>query len=299
MTEHIDCRSLAASYLDWVRAERARLCVEPCVATVLRSGTGDKGSKSYRDLILKDARRLDVRTRSIERASEDELVSAVRELNGDPGVHGIIVLYPLGLSIPDDYFMDLVSPEKDIEGLHSINLGYLIKYRRYLDRERGVKCVVPATAKAVIKTLQAHPAVRIGGSFAAIVNNSMRVGKPLGLMLENLGATVVKCYDRTDRRDLESCVRRADIVVTAVPDPAFRLDPAWIKPGAAVIDVSFEGNLDVAALEGRAGLLSVPENRIGRMTRAMMFVNLMYCAHGALSRGASPGKERELAAPKT
>ncbi|MDE2291641.1 MAG: bifunctional 5,10-methylenetetrahydrofolate dehydrogenase/5,10-methenyltetrahydrofolate cyclohydrolase, partial [Elusimicrobia bacterium] len=182
---------------------------------------------------------------------------------------------------PDEEVMDLVSPRKDIEGLHSLNLGYLIKYRRFLDEARGLKCVVPATAKAVVKALQSRPEVRLEGAFCTIVNNSMRVGKPLGLMLENLGATVVKCYDKTPLDALEACVRRSDVVVTAVPDPSFRLDASWVKPGAAVVDVSFGGNVDVDALMGRAGVTTAADNRVGHLTRAMMFVNLVYCCAAA------------------
>ena len=66
--------------------------------------------------------------------------------------------------------------------------------------------------------------------------------------------------------------------VTAVPDPAFRLEPDWVKPGAAVLDLSHQGNIDSARLDGRASLVTSPENRLGKITRAMMFVNLVYCA---------------------
>ncbi|MBL8528927.1 MAG: hypothetical protein JNL68_14665, partial [Burkholderiales bacterium] len=88
-------------------------------------------------------------------------------------------------------------------------------------------------------------------------------------------------YDLTRAEDLEECVRRADIVVTAVPDPAFALDPSWVRPGATVVDVSYQGNVDVRGLEGRAALYTVPQNHIGRITRAMMLVNLIYCAKAA------------------
>ncbi|MFH2202616.1 MAG: bifunctional 5,10-methylenetetrahydrofolate dehydrogenase/5,10-methenyltetrahydrofolate cyclohydrolase [Elusimicrobiota bacterium] len=281
MTVTIDSRRIAATYLDWVRERLAGLDAPPGLAAVLLRGA-DPGSLQYRDLILKDAKKLGIRVRSVEAGSEQELTAAIEDLNRDPSVQGMVVFYPLGLRRPDDEIMDRVSPDKDIEGLHSINLGYLIKYRRFLEAARGIKCVVPATAKAVVKTLQEYPEIRIDGAFVTIVNNSMRVGKPLGLMLENLGATVVKCYDKTAGADLEACVRRADILVTAVPDAAFRLDPSWVKDGAAVVDVSYQGNIDVEPLAGRAGFVTVPGNRIGRMTRAMMLVNLIYCTRPRL-----------------
>lgn len=273
----LDCRSVAQEHLDWVLREKAKLEFSPCLAAVLCKPRANAGSLQYRDLMLKDAARLGIETRSFEPESEPELKRLIQDLNADPRITGIVVFYPIGGQAADEDIMDLVSPEKDVEGLHSINLGYLIKYKRYLDEPRGIKCVVPATAKAVVKTLQKYP-IGLEGAFVAIVNNSMRVGKPLGLMLENLGATVVKCYDRTRPADLEACVRRADIVVTAVPAPSFSLEPSWIKPGAAVVDVSYQGNVDVASLDADGLHATVPGNRIGQVTRAMTFVNLVYCA---------------------
>lgn len=287
MTHVLDCRGLAEGYFAWVRERRSELPFTPGLATVTLKGHTDAGSVQYRDMILKDARALGMLSRSVEARDEAELTAAIENLNADHEVQGIVVMYPLRAKRPDEDFMDLVSARKDIEGLHSMNLGYLLKYRRWLDEARGLKCVVPATAKAVVKALLSRPEVRVEGAFVTVVNNSMRVGKPLGLMLENLGATVVKCYDKTAREALEACVRRSDVVVTAVPDPAFKLDPAWVKPGAAVVDVSFGGNVDAGALTGRAAVVTAPDNRIGRLTRAMMFVNLIYCCSAAAAPEAA------------
>lgn len=286
MATTFDCRAIADEFLDWVQQAVERLGFSPCLATVLYKPGGNAGSRQYRDLIIKDANTLGLEAKSLEADSEDDLVAIVAELNEDSGVTGIVVFYPIGGRRSDEDIMDLVSPYKDVEGLHSVNLGYLIKYKRFLDENRGVKCVIPATAKAVVKTLQ-HCSAAISGSFVTIVNNSMRVGKPAGLMLENLGATVVKCYDKTRLSDLEHCVRRADILITAVPDPGFRLEPSWVKPQAVVVDVSFQGNIDVAALEGKTSYITSPQNRIGQVTRAMMFVNLVYCAQNQ----AQPARE--------
>ncbi|MFA6318876.1 MAG: bifunctional 5,10-methylenetetrahydrofolate dehydrogenase/5,10-methenyltetrahydrofolate cyclohydrolase [Elusimicrobiota bacterium] len=279
-----DCRTVAGRYMDWVARTLRDLPFTPKLATLLDAGRDDPGNRQYRDYIAKDAAKLGVPCLHRETRRPGEVPTALAELNADPEVTGVMVLYPVGAPMRDEEVMDLISPSKDVEGLHSTNLGYLIKYRRLLDQTRGVKCVVPATAKAVVKTLQAYPQVRIEGAFAVLVNNSMRVGKPLGLMLENLGATVVKCYDKTPRALIEDCVRQADILVTAVPDPGFRIDPAWIKPGAAMLDVSFEGNVDFAALSrGPAAIVTAPDNRVGRVTRAMTFVNLVYCAQAKTS----------------
>ena len=281
MARALDCRETAARHFDWVAGEVAALGRKPRLAVVLFRPKKNPASLRYRDLILKDAARLGVPVDGREAEDEESLLAALEALNADRSVDGILLFHPLGSRLKDEDVMDLVSPLKDVEGLHSTNLGYLIKFKRFLDEARGIKCVVPATAKAVVKTLQAHPEIALEGSFCVVINNSMRVGKPLGLMLENLGATVVKCFDKTPRPLLEELARRADVLVTAVPDPAFRLEPSWVKPGATVVDISYQGNVDAEAIAGRAAFVTAPDNRIGAMTRAMTFVNLIYCAKNA------------------
>jgi 5,10-methylene-tetrahydrofolate dehydrogenase/methenyl tetrahydrofolate cyclohydrolase len=277
MSATFDCRAVAERFNDWVRLESVAMSSIPKLAVVLLKPRAGAASVKYRNLILQDATRLNVRADSFEPESEGELVSLIGRLNKDHSISGILVFYPVGGEIPDEDLMDMVSPLKDVEGLHSINLGYLIKYKKFLDAPQSVKCVVPATAKAIVKTLQEHH-VPIERAFVTIINNSMRVGKPLGLMLENLGATVVNCHDKTKTVDLEACARRADILITAVPNPLFSINPAWVKPDSAVVDVSYEGNIDVIATQKRAKLITSPHNQIGQVTRALLFVNLLYCA---------------------
>ncbi len=276
--EVFDCRTVAERFFGWASEQAGRLPFVLRLHLILYKPAADPASLQYRDLVLKDARKLGVEATSAEAGSESELLELLRRANEDPGIHGVMVFYPLRSSLVDEDVMDMLSPYKDVEGLHSTNLGYLLKYKKFLDRGRDIRCVVPATPKAVVKLLQSRPELKLEGSFCVIVNNSMRVGKPLNMMLENLGATVVSCYHLTPPELLEHCVRRADLIVTAVPDPAFELDPSWVRPGAALIDVSHQGNFDVEALRGKAGWITTSDNRIGRLTRAMTFVNLIYCA---------------------
>ena len=287
MTRLFECARIAEEFLQWIRTEKDRLTHRPCLATLLHSPTANEASVLYRNLILKDAARLGLQARSFEAQNEDSLFALIHQINRDPEITGVLTLYPLNLKTPDEDIMDMVSPLKDIEGLHSINLGYLIKYKIFLDPVKKIKCVVPATGKAVVKLLHAYPEIRIKGAFVLIVNNSMRVGKPLGLMLENLGATVIKCYHETPADVLEHSAKRADIVITAVPRADFRLNPDWIRDGAVVVDVSYKGNVDVNALQGKASFVTSPEDRIGQVTRAMMFVNLIYCAQNDMANISS------------
>lgn len=284
MAELLDCRAVANRYFDWVKKAKEEIGRKPSLATVLYTPAKNPASVQYRDLIHRDAARLGVGAKSLEAGTEEELLKLVDRLNRNSKVSGVMIFYPLHAGLSDEDVMDRVSARKDIEGLHSLNLGYLLKYKQFLDPTRGIKCVVPATAKAVVKTLQAYPEIRLERSFVVIINNSMRVGKPLGLMLENLGATVVKCYDKTRAEVMEDLVRRADILITAVPDPTFALDPSWVKKGAVVVDVSYQGNVDVKALAHTASYVTAPDNRVGQVTRAMMFVNLVYCARNVRAK---------------
>lgn len=281
MAAILDCKTVAQGFLDKVALAKERLDNPPCLATVLFRPEQNPASKRYRDLILKDASALGIKAMSLEAEEENELLDVLADVNDDPDATGVVVFYPLKSKLADEDVMDLVSPRKDVEGLHSLNLGFLIKFKQFLDTRHRVKCVVPATAKAVVKTIQHYPEIKVDGAFVVVINNSMRVGKPLGLMLENLGATVVKCYDKTPAAVMEHVIRRADIVITAVPDPSFRLDHHWIKRSAVVVDVSFEGNIDASLLKGHASFVTSPGNRVGQVTRAMMFTNLIYCAQQA------------------
>lgn len=287
MARLLDCRGIASRYFDWAAREIAAMKRRPRLAAVLFRPKQNPASLQYRDLILKDAARVGAAVDAHEAEDEESLLALVRRLNRSSSATGVMLFYPLCAAVRDEDVMDLVSPLKDVEGLHSLNMGYLIKHKRFLDEARGIKCVVPATAKAVVKVLQAYPEIPVEGAFVVVINHSMRVGKPLGLMLENLGATVLKCYHKTPPAVLEEAVRRADILITAVPDAAFKLDPAWVKEGAVVVDVSYQGNIDMKALHGRASFVTASDNRIGAMTRAMTFVNLVYCAKNApLRRGS-------------
>ncbi|MBU1569919.1 MAG: bifunctional 5,10-methylenetetrahydrofolate dehydrogenase/5,10-methenyltetrahydrofolate cyclohydrolase [Proteobacteria bacterium] len=270
-----DCKKIAEGCFSRVREEMHGLKGIPSLAVL--SKEEDSPSSVYRNMVMKDAGALGIPVSDIRASDEEALELQIKAVNADPDIKGIMVLYPLGFRRKDEDIMDLIDPGKDIEGMHSINFGYLIKYKRFLDEGLGLKCVVPATAKALVKTIQ-HYDIPIEKSFSVIVNNSMRIGKPLGLMLENLGATVVKCYDRTKKEDLENAIAKADILVTAVPDKNFRIPSDIVKKDAVVLDASFEGNLNYDELREKASFITSPENRIGKVTRAMIFTNFSYCS---------------------
>src|SRR5579859_7176461 len=140
MTRRFDCRGIAGRYFDWAARELKTLRRRPRLAAVLFRPRQNPASLQYRDLILKDAARLGVAVDGHEASDEESLLALVRRLNADRAATGVMLFYPLRASLKDEDVMDLVSPLKDVEGLHSVNLGYLIKYKRFLDEARGIKC---------------------------------------------------------------------------------------------------------------------------------------------------------------
>ena len=277
MNNILDCRAIANGYRERIAAELAGFPFRPKLMTILAAG--DPGSVSYAALIARDCAALGVDLDERRAGSRAELEAAVAAGNADPGTNGIFVLYPIGYpGLDDQIVMNWVHPRKDVEGLHAENLGFLVQYRRHLDPAGAFKCIVPCTPKAVVKTLRHYPDIALEGAYVTIVNNSIPVGKALGMMLENLEATVINCHVKTDREDLETCVRMADILVTAVPGEDFVLDSALVRPGAVVVDMAYQGNIVFDELAPKARYITHPRNGIGVMTRTMLFQNLAYAA---------------------
>jgi methylenetetrahydrofolate dehydrogenase (NADP+)/methenyltetrahydrofolate cyclohydrolase len=273
----LDCRAVARGHRERISAELAGFPFRPKLMTIL--ATDDLGSKAYASLIAKDCASMGVLLEERRVSSKEELRAAVAVGNADEETNGIFILYPVNYpGLDDQIVMNWVHPRKDVEGLHAENLGYLVQYRRFLDAAGDYKCIVPCTPKAVVKTLRAYPDIVLEGAYVTIVNNSIPVGKALGMMLENLEATVINCHVKTDREDLETCVRMADILVTAVPGEHFVLDSALVKPGAVVVDMAYQGNIVYDELASKVRYITHPRNGIGVMTRTMLFQNLAYAA---------------------
>ncbi len=176
--------------------------------------------------------------------------------------------------------MDLVDPGKDIEGLHSINIGYLQKFRKRMETDKDRRCMSPCTGRAVVKTIKRGFGERyFEGKTVLVINDSLRIGRPITAMLANLRATPILCHQYTNAEHLESFCRIADIIVSAVPVKGYRVPTDWIKDQAVCIDLSYGGNFDFEALNVR-GIphTDASKNSVGRVTRAMALLNLTYAA---------------------
>jgi methylenetetrahydrofolate dehydrogenase (NADP+) / methenyltetrahydrofolate cyclohydrolase len=155
-----------------------------------------------------------------ESASTEELLALVNELNRRDDIDGILVQLPLPAHVDSKKILLAVSPEKDVDGFHPMNVGYLSTQRPGL---------VPCTPAGVIEILK-RSGIHI-------------VGKPVAMLLINGNATVTVCHSKT--RDLPGVCRRADILVAAI-GRAGMITPDYVKPGACVIDVGMNKITDPA-----------------------------------------------------
>jgi len=278
-TGKLDCVETATHYKERVRANVAKLPAAPGLAVIL--GSADAGSILYRDLLVKDCEDLGIRTSCHLVESGMQAVKLIAHLNQDPGTNGIFIFYPLRYEeLLDDEIMDLVAPGKDIEGLHSINIGYLNKFRKRMAEGIDRVCMVPCTGRAVIKVIKrGFGGDYFNGKTVLVINDSLRIGRPLTAMVANLKATPILCHQFTQPAHLEGFVKVADVIVSAVPAKDYCLPTEWIKPGALCVDLSHQGNFDYPALDAK-GILhtNTKRNSVGKVTRAMALLNLTYAA---------------------
>ena len=246
----------------------------------------DAGSQSY--VSLKHRYSLEIGVESIRvdlpaDASEAEVHTAIARLNADPQVTGYLVQLPLPQGMDEHAALVAVDPAKDVDGLHPQNLGELV-----LGVEGELGTPLPCTPAGIIELLRRYE-VPLVGSHVVVVGRGLTVGRPIGLLLTRKGvdATVTLTHSRT--RDLAAEVRRADVVVAAVGVPHL-IQPDWVKPGAAVLDVGvtrvgttesgrakLAGDVhpDVAEV---AGWLSPNPGGVGPMTVAMLLSNVVRAA---------------------
>ncbi len=246
-----------------------------CLATVL---VGDDGpSHVYVRNKHRKAAEAGMVSRHVElpgSATQAEVETEVAALAADPSVHGILVQLPLPAGLDEERVLDLVPPEKDVDGLTERSMGRLV---------RGRPGLVPCTPLGVIRLLERYE-VPTSGKRAVVVGRSTLVGLPLALLLARKGvdATVTLAHSRT--ADLVGVCREADIVVAAAGQ-ARMITADHVRPGAAVIDVGISrtetgivGDVDFAAVEPIAGWITPMPGGTGPMTIACLLENTVTAA---------------------
>lgn len=205
--------------------------------------------------------------------SEENLLALVQELNNDPTVNGILVQLPLPDHIDADKVIETISPKKDVDGFHPYNVGRLALKMPLLR---------PCTPKGVI-TLLNETGIDLVGKEAVIVGASNIVGRPAALELLKERCTVTICHSKT--ADLDSHLKRADIVVAAVGIPGF-IRGDQLKEGAIVIDVGINrlengklaGDVDFDSAAKTASWITPVPGGVGPMTVASLLENTLQAA---------------------
>lgn len=207
-----------------------------------------------------------------ETCAQDELENAVRTLNADDSVHGILVQLPLPAHLDEAAVLRLIDPDKDVDGFHAMNSG------RLMNGQRGF---VPCTPLGVMRMLESYD-IPVRGKHAVVIGRSNIVGKPMAMLLLAADATVTICHSRTE--NLAQITRQADILVAAVGRPRF-VTADMVKPGAAVIDVGINrvdgaivGDVDFDGVSEVAGYLTPVPGGVGQMTIAMLLANTLDAA---------------------
>lgn len=199
--------------------------------------------------------------------SQAELEARIRGLNADKTVDGILVQLPLPPGLDAGRCLDLIDPDKDVDGFHPVNVGRLTLGMP------GLRSCTPAGVMELLRRYNIDPA----GNKAVVIGRSNIVGKPLSLLLLHQNATVTICHSRT--ANLAGEVRSADLVVAALGRPGF-VQGYMIKPGAVVVDVGINrtesgitGDCDFESVKEVAGALTPVPGGVGPMTIAQLLLN--------------------------
>ena len=231
----------------------------------------DPASKVYVNNKKKACQYIGIGSESYEldgETSQEELLSLIDRLNGDDRITGILVQLPLPSHINEDTVIRRISPSKDVDGFHPMNVGAL---------SIGEKGFVSCTPAGIIELLKRSD-IEIEGKECVVVGRSNIVGKPMAMLLLRENGTVTVCHSRTV--NLKEVCRRADILIVAIGKPGF-INREYVKEGAAVIDVGIHrkedgslcGDVDFKDVEPVAGAITPVPGGVGPMTIAMLMNN--------------------------
>jgi len=197
-----------------------------------------------------------------------EVLATIERLNADPAVDGILLQLPLPAGLDEGPLLAAIDPAKDADGLHTLNLGRLLK------GEPGPRSCTPAGVMALLAAAGVEPA----GKRAVVVGRSILVGQPMALMLQAANATVTVAHSRTS--DLAALTRQADVLVVAAGRPGM-IGSEHVQPGAVVVDVGIHrrpegglcGDVRFDEVEPIASAISPVPGGVGPMTVTMLLVN--------------------------
>ena len=243
----------------------------PGLGTVLVGN--DPGSHSYVGGKHRDCHEVGINSIRVdlpENASENDVLAAIKDLNGAAECTGYIVQLPLPRGINSHRVLEAIDPKKDADGLHPLNLGRLVS---------GEDGPLPCTPRAIVELLRYYD-VPINGAEVTVIGRGLTVGRPLGLVLTRKSENATVTLTHTGTKNLACHTKSADIVVAAIGRAHF-LTAEMIKSGAAIIDVGISrtaagllGDVHPGVLDV-AGFVAPMPGGVGPMTRAMLLKNVI------------------------
>ncbi|MBA3977455.1 MAG: bifunctional 5,10-methylenetetrahydrofolate dehydrogenase/5,10-methenyltetrahydrofolate cyclohydrolase [Nitrosopumilus sp.] len=249
--------------------------VYPCLATILIGN--DPASISYINNKQKTAKSIGIKTldyRLSENTDQNDLSGLINKLNKDKDVHGILIQLPLQKHLDKFDVLNLIDPNKDVDGLTFLNSGLLLNNKSKL---------IPCTPLGVM-TLFDYYNIDLDGATVAIINRSNLVGKPLSSLLLERNSTVITCHSRT--KNLEELLQHSDIVITAVGNrDKFKLTKNMVKENSVIVDVGTSrvngkllGDVDFDDVKEKVSYITPVPGGVGPMTIAMLLKNTVQAA---------------------
>ncbi|QFT89739.1 Bifunctional protein FolD protein [Bacillus sp. THAF10] len=264
-------RTMIKNEVQKLQAEKS---IQPSLAVILVGE--DPASQSYvraKERACEEAGIRSILEKHPSSISQEELLDRISYFNQDDSVHGILVQLPLPEHIDELAVIEHISPLKDVDGFHPVNVGKMM-----IDQKAFLPCT-PYGIVEMIKSLQ----VSISSKHVVVIGRSNIVGKPVGQLLLKEDATVTYCHSRT--KDLASITKQADILIAAVGRPKF-IGPEYVKSGAIVIDVGVNrletgklcGDVDFEQVVEKASYITPVPGGVGPMTITMLLQNTLESA---------------------
>ena len=281
MERLINGKAIAEKFCETLKKKIEKLKnngITPCIALI--KANDDPASEIYVSKKENLAKALGIRSQThkfLPGVKEDFLKNLIKDLNQDPTVHAILLQSPLAEGLDFKKLINLISPEKDADGLTCINQGKLFA---------GENCVLPCTPQGVMHLIHSVKK-NISGMHAVVLGRSVIVGRPMISLLLNNDCTVTALHSKS--KNVLNICSTADIIVSAIGKPKF-ITRDFIKPGAIVIDVGINrittpegkrkvvGDINLDDVWDSVGAITPVPNGVGPMTVAYLMSNTVNLA---------------------
>ena len=274
MAKIIDGKQISASLKDRVKDEVLKIReqgIEPCLAVIIVGN--DPASRVYVNNKKKACEYTGIKSLEFalgEDTTQEELEELIVKLNNDKSVNGILCQLPLPKHLDEKSILNLISPEKDVDAFHPVNVGHIMI---------GDATLLPCTPAGVMEMLK-FCGIEVEGKNCVVIGRSNIVGKPMSMLLLKENATVTVCHSRT--KDLSSVTREADILISAVGKINIVTED-MVKDGAVVIDVAINrndegklcGDVDFENVSKKASYITPVPGGVGPMTIAVLMKNTL------------------------